>query len=198
MSLVERRPSRSLSSSGHTCKSHAPLVSRFPVSIQILPCGTGFWAIWNAAEISHFRKLLHLSMPWQREGIYHPGNVKLTPLASAPSFERTVISPLLCLCSSEPGSPAVSGQHLEGETVVSTGQLLPRPSVDWILPRVDELCSAPWQTISKPLKEVPCLHKGGQKWHTAQYKMETLCFNFKMIPIFTSSDKTYMKQLKGY
>lgn len=100
MSLVERRPSRSLSSSGHTCKSHAPLVSRFPVSIQILPCGTGFWAIWNAAEISHFRKLLHLSMPWQREGIYHSGNVKLTPLASAPSFERTVISPLLCLWES--------------------------------------------------------------------------------------------------
>ena len=76
MSLVERRPSRSPSSSGHTCKSHAPLVPRFPRSIQMLPCGTGFWAIWNAAEISRFRKLLHLSMPWQREGIYRSGNVK--------------------------------------------------------------------------------------------------------------------------
>lgn len=52
-----------------------------------------------------------------------------------------VTSPLLCLCSSEPRSQTVSGEHLEGDTVVSTSQLLPRKDPDSIPGRRAVFCS---------------------------------------------------------
>lgn len=51
------------------------------------------------------------------------------------------------LCSLEPGSPDVSGEHLEGEAL-ATNRSAAATVGTWTPSRKNEPCSAAWQTVS--------------------------------------------------